>query len=85
MHFVKSSATQEISKKLSRRTIAEALSGTMIDKIDSELELLVSHISKRSTLWKELAKQTIRVLIGATLPGRRQVAEIDVHSCQLGQ
>ena len=57
---------------------AETLSGSVIEAVDGELDVLSSNDLEAHVLGEELADQAIHILIGAALPGRVRMGEEEV-------
>ncbi len=60
------------------RFVAEAFSGTVIDAVRYEGDVLVGDVIEGHLLWNELADEAVHVFVGSMLPGCAGVGEVEV-------
>ena len=64
--------------------VAEAFSGTMVEAMHGEGDVLVRDAIERHRFREELADESVPVLVGTTLPGALRVGKVEVSTESLG-
>lgn len=58
--------------------VAEAFSGSVIEAVRHEGDVLVGDVVEGHLLWKELANEAVHVFVGTPLPRGVGVGEVEV-------
>ena len=60
-------------------SVVEAFPWTLVDLEDNRLQFRRAHLTEIGSFWEEVTDQAIDLFVGAPLPGRMRMSEIDVH------